>query len=137
MRAAVAPAFDGGNVAACGEGRYWRGVCVATITTPNGWTAASFLKVRAGGREKSVSEYGDVAPLNSLLTQWPIRTKSVTATQKTESIVEITHEDLPKPGKTTLIDAALRGDQADLRAASVDLTETLPSLQLRSRKRNS
>lgn len=82
----------------------------------------SSFKVRIGGREKSVSEYGDVAP--PIFRQVELAVDAAANTHqwrhgdpKTESIVEITYEDLPKPGKTKLMDAAQRGDRAAVQAA--------------------
>jgi len=83
---------------------------------------SSSFKVRIGGREKSVGEYGDAAPtifgdaelavdLSANTHQW--RHGDPT----TESIAEITFEDLPKPGKTELMDAAHRGDKKAFQAA--------------------
>lgn len=82
----------------------------------------SSLKVRIGGREKSVSEYGDVAP--PIFREVELAIDAAVDTHqwrhgdpRTESIVEITHEYLPKPGKTKLMDAAHRGDKAGVQAA--------------------
>jgi TonB family protein len=83
---------------------------------------ASSFKVRIGGLEKSVGEYGDAAPaifrdvesavdLSANTHQW--RHGDPT----TESIAEITFEYLPKPGKTKLMDAAHRGDKKAFQAA--------------------
>jgi hypothetical protein len=84
--------------------------------------AGSSFKVRIGGREKSVSEYGDVAPpvfreielavdAAANTHQWRHRES------RTESIVEISYEYLPKPGKTKLMDAAHSGDNEEFQAA--------------------
>ena len=77
----------------------------------------SSFKIRIGGREKSVREYGDVAP--PIFREVELRVDATANTHqwrhgdpKTESIIEITWEDLPKPGKTKLMDAAQRGDDA-------------------------
>lgn len=82
----------------------------------------SSFKVRIGGREKSVGEYGDVAP--PIFREVELAVDGAANTHqwrhgnpKTESIVEITYEYLPKPGKTKLMDAAHRGDKADVQAA--------------------
>ena len=82
----------------------------------------SSFKVRIGGREKSVSEYGDVAP--PIFREVEVSVDATADTHQwrhgdpaTESIVEITWEDLPKPGKTKLMDAAQRGDDAAFRTA--------------------
>ena len=82
----------------------------------------SSFKVRIGGREKSVSEYGDVA--FPIFREVELAVDGAANTHqwrhgnpKTESIVEITYEYLPKPGKTKLMDAAHRGDKADVQAA--------------------
>jgi TonB family protein len=83
---------------------------------------SSSFKVRIGGREKSVGEYGDAAPaifrdaelavdLSANTHQW--RHGDPT----TESIAEITFEYLPKPGKTELMDAAHRGDKKAFQTA--------------------
>jgi hypothetical protein len=83
---------------------------------------SSSFKVRIGGLEKSVGEYGDAAPaifgdmelavdLSANTHQW--RHGDPT----TESIAEITFEYLPKPGKTELMDAAHRGDKKAFQAA--------------------
>jgi hypothetical protein len=84
----------------------------------------SSFTVRIGGLEKSVSEYGDVAP--SIFGQVELAVDAAANTHqwrhgdpKSESIVEITYEDLPKPGKTKLMDAAQRGDKAGFQAAMV------------------
>jgi len=84
-----------------------------------GWSS---FKVRIGGREKSVSEYGDVAPPVFREVELAVDEAADThqwrhGDPKTESIVEITWEYLPKPGKTKLMDAAHRGDKADVQAA--------------------
>ena len=83
---------------------------------------SSSFKVRIGGLEKSVGEYGDAAPaifrdmelavdLSANTHQW--RHGDPT----TESIAEIPFEYLPKPGKTELMDAAHRGDKKAFQAA--------------------
>jgi hypothetical protein len=82
----------------------------------------SSFKVRIGGREKSVGEYGDAAPaifrdvelavdISANTHQWRHGDPS------TESVAEITFEYLPKPGKTNLMDAAHRGDKEAFQAA--------------------
>ncbi len=82
----------------------------------------SSIKLRLGGREKSVGEYGDVAP--PIFREVELAVDAAANTHQwrhgdpsTESIVEITFEYLPKPGKTKLMDAAHRGDKAGVRAA--------------------
>jgi hypothetical protein len=82
----------------------------------------SSFKVRIGGREKSVSEYGDAAPpvfgKVELLVDAAANTHQWRhGDPKTESIVEITWEYLPKPGKTKLMDAANDGDEVRFQAA--------------------
>ena len=84
-----------------------------------GWSS---FKVRIGGREKSVSEYGEVAP--RVFREVELAVDAATNSHqwrhgdpKTESIVEITWEYLPKPGKTKLMDAAHDGDEIRFRAA--------------------
>jgi hypothetical protein len=84
-----------------------------------GW---SFFKARIGGQEKSVSEYGDVAP--PVFEELELAVDAAANSHqwrhgdpKTESIVEITNEYLPKPGKTKLMDAAHRGDNAGVQVA--------------------
>jgi len=82
----------------------------------------SSFKVRIGGREKSVSEYGDVAPPIFREVELDVDAAANThqwrhGDPKIESIVEITHEYLPKLGKTKLMDAAHRGDKAAVEAA--------------------
>jgi TonB family protein len=82
----------------------------------------SSFKVRIGGREKSVSEYGDVAP--PIFREVELLVDAASNTHQwrhgdpsTESIVEISYEYLPKPGKTKLMDAASDGDEVHFRAA--------------------
>ena len=82
----------------------------------------SSFKVRIGGREKSVSEYGDVAPPVFREVELAVDAAANThqwrhGDPKSESIVEITWEYLPKPGKTKLMDAAQRGDKAAFQTA--------------------
>lgn len=83
---------------------------------------ASSLKVRIGGGEKSVGEYGEAAPalfrdvglavdVSANTHQWRH------GDPKTESIAEISFEFLPKPGKTMLMDAARRGDKKAFQGA--------------------
>jgi len=83
---------------------------------------SSSFKVRIGGRDKSVREYGDAAP--TIFGQVEDAIDAAVNTHqlrhgdpKKESIVEISYEYLPKPGKTKLMDAALNGDKAGIRAA--------------------
>lgn len=82
----------------------------------------SSFKVRIGGRERNVSEYGNVAP--RIFRQVELAVDAAANTHqwrhgdpRTESIVEITWEDLPKPGKTNLMDAAHSGDKVGFRVA--------------------
>ncbi len=82
----------------------------------------SSFKLRLGGREKSVGEYGAVAP--PIFREVELAVDAAANTHQwrhgdpaTESIVEITFEHLPKPGKTKLMDAAHRGDKAGVLAA--------------------
>lgn len=82
----------------------------------------SSFKVSIGGREKSVSEYGDVAPPVFREVELAVDAAANThqwrhGDPKTESIVEITWEYLPKPGKTKLMDAAHDGDEIRFQAA--------------------
>jgi len=83
---------------------------------------SSSFKVRIGGREKSVSEYGDAAP--PIFGQVEDAIDAAVNTHQwrhgdpaKESIVEISYEDLPKPGKTKLMDAAYSGDKAAMQSA--------------------
>jgi TonB family protein len=83
---------------------------------------ASSFKVRIGGREKSVGEYGDAAPAIFRDVESAVDISANThqwrhGDPKTESIAEITFESLPKPGKTKLMDAAHRGDKKAFQAA--------------------
>ena len=82
----------------------------------------SSFKVRIGGEEKSVDEYGDSAP--PIFREVELAVDATANTHqwrhgdpKTESIIEITCEDLPKPGKTRLMDAAQSGDKEEFNAA--------------------
>ncbi|MBB5062316.1 TonB family protein [Granulicella mallensis] len=82
----------------------------------------SSFKVRIGGREKNVGEYGDVAP--PIFREVELAVDAAANTHQwrhgdpsRESIIEITYEYLPKPGKTKLMDAAQRGDKAGVQAA--------------------
>jgi TonB family protein len=82
----------------------------------------SSFKVRIGGREKSVGEYGDAAPAIFRDVELAVDVSADThqwrhGDPKTESIAEITFEYLPKPGKTKLMDAAQRGDINSFQAA--------------------
>ena len=83
---------------------------------------ASSFKVRIGGRDKSVGEYGDAAPAifrdAELAVDVSVNTHQWRhGNPKTESITEITFEYLPKPGKTKLMDAAHRGDKTAFKTA--------------------
>jgi hypothetical protein len=84
-----------------------------------GWSA---FKVRLDGREKSVSEYGDAAP--PIFGEVELAVDAVANTHRwrhgdpqAESIIEISYEYFPKPGKTKLMDAAQSGDKAAIQAA--------------------
>ena len=82
----------------------------------------SSFTVRVGGQEKRVREYGDAAPPIFREVEAAVDEAADThqwrhGDPKTESIVEITYEYLPKPGKTRLMDAAHRGDKASVEAA--------------------
>jgi hypothetical protein len=77
----------------------------------------SSFKTRIGGREKSVREYGDVAP--PIFREVELLVDAASNTHQwrhgdpsTESVVEISYEYLPKPGKTKLMDAAHSGDKS-------------------------
>ena len=82
----------------------------------------SSFKMRIGGREKSVREYGDVAP--PIFREVELLVDAASNTHQwrhgdpsTESIVEIGYEYLPKPGKTKLMGAAHSGDKVHFREA--------------------
>ena len=82
----------------------------------------SSFKVRIGGREKSVGEYGDAAPAIFRDVELAVDVSTNTHQWRhgdptTESIAEITFEYLPKPGKTNLMDAAHRGDKKAFQSA--------------------
>jgi hypothetical protein len=82
----------------------------------------SSFKARIGGREKEVSEYGDVAPPVFRQVEDAVDAAAEThqwrhGDARTESIIEIDYEFLPKPGKTNLMDAIRNGDKAAIRAA--------------------
>ena len=82
----------------------------------------SSFKVRIGGREKSVGEYGVAAPaifrdVESAVDLFANTHQWRHGDPKTESIAEISFEYLPKPGKTKLMDAAHRGDKQAFQAA--------------------
>ncbi len=75
----------------------------------------SSFKLRLGGLEKSVGEYGDVAPPIFREVELAIDEAANTHQWRhgdpaTEGIAEIAFEYLSKPGKTKLMDAAHRGD---------------------------
>jgi TonB family protein len=83
---------------------------------------SSSFKVRIGGRSKSVGEYGDVAPPIFREIEDAVDAAANThqwrhGDARTESIIEVSYEFLPKPGKTTLMDAILAGDKARIQAA--------------------
>ena len=83
---------------------------------------SSSFKVRIGGQEKSVGEYGDVAPPIFREVEDAVDATAVThrwrhGDARTESIIEVSYEFLPKPGKTKLMDAIRNGDKAGIRAA--------------------
>jgi len=82
----------------------------------------SSFKVRIGGLEKNVGEYGDAAPAIFRDVELAVDVSANThqwrhGDPKTESIAEITFEYLPKPGKTKLMDAAHRGDKSAFQTA--------------------
>jgi TonB family protein len=85
----------------------------------------SEFKVRVGGREKNVSEYGDSAP--PLFEELELAVDEAVDTHQwrhgdpvTESIIEIGDETyLPKLGKTRLMQSLAKGDEAAIRAALV------------------
>jgi hypothetical protein len=82
----------------------------------------SSFKLRIGGREKSVGEYGDAAPAIFRDVELAVDASANTHQWRhgdptTESIAEITFEYLPKPGKTKLMDAAHSGDKKAFQAA--------------------
>jgi TonB family protein len=83
---------------------------------------SSSFKVRIGGREKSVGEYGDVAPRIFREVEDAVDAAAKThqwrhGDARTESIIEVSYEFLPKPGKTKLMDAILAGDKTGIQAA--------------------
>jgi hypothetical protein len=83
---------------------------------------SSSFKVRIGGREKGVGEYGDVAPPLFREVEDAVDAAAKThqwrhGDARTESIMEIDYEFLPKPGKTELMDAIRNGDKAGIQAA--------------------
>lgn len=83
---------------------------------------SSSFKVRIGGREKSVGEYGDAAPAIFGEVELAVDASANTHQWRhgdptTESIAEISFEYLPKPGKTKLMDAAHGGDKKGFQAA--------------------
>lgn len=87
--------------------------------------SGSSFKVRIGGAEKGVSEYGDSAP--SIFREVELAVDAAANTHqwrhgdpKKESIIEIAYEYLPKPGKTKLMDAAQIGDKKEFQAALAD-----------------
>jgi hypothetical protein len=80
------------------------------------------FKARIGGRDKSVGEYGDAAP--PLLNDLEMAVDAAVDTHRwrhgnpaTESMIEINREELPKPGKTRLMDASATGDKIAIEAA--------------------
>lgn len=93
---------------------------------------SSSFKVRIGGREKGVGEYGDVAPPLFREVEDAVDAAAKThqwrhGDARTESIIEIDYEFLPKPGKTKLMDAILNGDKSGIPvalAAGDKITET-------------
>lgn len=83
---------------------------------------SSSFKVRIGGREKSVGEYGDSAPTIFGDVELAVDASANTHQWRhgdpaSEGIAEITFEYLPKPGKTKLMDAAHSGDKEAFQAA--------------------
>jgi hypothetical protein len=82
----------------------------------------SSFKVRIGGREKGVMEYGDVAPPIFREVEDDVDAAAEThhwrhGDPQAESVIEISYEFLPKPGKTKLMDAAYSGDKVAFQAA--------------------
>jgi TonB family protein len=83
---------------------------------------SSSFKARIGGREKSTGEYGDVAPPIFREVENAVDAAAKThqwrhGDARTESIIEVSYEFLPKPGKTKLMDAILAGDKTGIQAA--------------------
>ena len=83
---------------------------------------SSSFKLRIGGRERSVGEYGDAAPMIFREVELAVDLSANTHQWRhgdptTESIAEITFEYLPKPGKTRLMEAANSGDEKAFQAA--------------------
>ena len=83
---------------------------------------SSSFNVRIGGREKRVGEYGDVAPPVFREVEDAVDAAANThqwrhGDARTESIIEVSYEFLPKPGKTKLMDAILHGDKTGIQAA--------------------
>lgn len=82
----------------------------------------SSFKVRIDGREKSVREYGDVAPPIFREIEDVVDAAANThqwrhGDPRRESVIEIDYEFLPKPGKTKLMTAVLNGDKSGVQAA--------------------
>jgi len=86
----------------------------------DGWRW-EFVQSAHRGQEKSVSEYGDVAPPIfrevELLVDAAVNTTNGARRSENRDIVEISYEYLPKPGKTKLMDAASNGDEVRFQAA--------------------
>jgi hypothetical protein len=83
---------------------------------------SSSFKTRIGGREKRVDEYGDVAPPLFREVEDAVDATAEThqwrhGDARTESVLEIEYEFLPKPGKTKLMDAILNADKGRIQAA--------------------
>lgn len=83
---------------------------------------SSSFEVRIGGREKRVGEYGDVAPPIFRDVEDAVDVAAKThqwrhGDARRESIIEVSYEFLPKPGKTKLMDAILTGDKTGIQAA--------------------
>jgi hypothetical protein len=95
----------------------------------------SWVLLHLGGREKRVSEYGQSAP--PLFGELEDAIDSAADTHqwrhgdpKTENIVEVGYESLPKPGKTKLMAAAHKGSREraiEALAAGDKVTDTDPS----------
>jgi TonB family protein len=83
---------------------------------------SSSFEVRIGGRGKRVGEYGDVAPPIFRDVEDAVDAAAKThqwrhGNARRESIIEVSYEFLPKPGKTKLMDAILKRDKTGIQAA--------------------
>ena len=83
---------------------------------------SSSFKVGIGGRSKRVGEYGDVAPPIFREIEDAVDTAANThqwrhEDARTESIIEVSYESLPKAGKTKLMDAVLAGNTTGMQSA--------------------